>query len=79
MSTPFIKLIDSVLKEHKGDESKDQKLKKTFKKIVSEDTDVDKKVEKLFKAVQRHLKASGQQQPRKLVDSTLECGIIGDS
>jgi len=61
MSTPFIKLIDSFLKEHKGDESQDQKLKKTFKRIVSEDTDVDKKVEKLFKAVQRHLKASGQQ------------------
>jgi len=61
MSTPFIKLIDSFLKEHKGDEAQDQKLKKTFKKIVSEDTDVDKKVEKLFKAVQRHLKASGRQ------------------
>jgi hypothetical protein len=61
MSTPFTKLIDSVLKEHKGDETQDQKLKKTFKKIVSEDIDVDKKVEKLFKAVQKHLKASGQQ------------------
>ena len=61
MSTPFIKLIDSVLKEHKGDESQDQKLKTTFKKIVSEDIDTDKKVAKLFKAVQKHLKASGQQ------------------
>lgn len=61
MSTPFTKLVDSLLKEHKGDESQDQKLKKTFKKIVSEDCDIDKKVDKLFKAVQRHLKASGQQ------------------
>ena len=61
MSTPFIKLIDSVLKEHKDDETQDQKLKATFKKIVSENIDIDKKVAKLFKAVQKHLKASGQQ------------------
>lgn len=60
MASVFLKLIESVLNEHKGDEAMDQKLKKTFKKIIMKKTDDDKKVEELFKAVQRHLKASGQ-------------------
>ena len=60
MASVFLKLIESVLNEHKGDEAMDQKLKKTFKKIITKKTDDDKKVEELFKAVQRHLKASGQ-------------------
>ena len=60
MASKFLNLIESVLNEHKGDEAMDQKLKKTFKKIITKKTDDDKKVEELFKAVQRHLKASGQ-------------------
>lgn len=61
MASVFLTLIESVLNEHKGDEAMDQKLKKTFKKIITKKTDDDKKVEELFKAVQRHLKASGQE------------------
>jgi len=61
MSTPFIKFIDSVLKEHKDDEPQDKKLKETFKKILLESCDNDKKVKKLFTAVQKHLKAGVQQ------------------
>jgi hypothetical protein len=61
MASEFLNLIEYVLNEHKGDEAMDQKLKKTFKKIVTKKIDDDKKVEELFKAVQRHLKASGQQ------------------
>lgn len=61
MASVFLKLIESVLNEHKGDEAMDQKLKKTFKRIITKKTDDDKKVEELFKAVQRHLKASGQE------------------
>ena len=60
MASKFLNLIESVLNEHKGDEAMDQKLKKTFKRIITKKTDDDKKVEELFKAVQRHLKASGQ-------------------
>ncbi len=61
MASEFLTLIESVLNEHKGDEALDQKLKKTFKKIVTKKVDDDKKVEELFKAVQRHLKQSGMQ------------------
>jgi len=61
MASKFLNLIESVLTEHKGDEAMDQKLKKTFKKIITKKTDDDEKVEELFKAVQRHLKASGQE------------------
>lgn len=61
MDSRFLNLIESALLEHKGDEAQDQKLKNTFKKIITKKSDDDKKVEELFKAVQRHLKASGQQ------------------
>ncbi len=61
MASEFLTLIESVLNEHKEDEAMDQKLKKTFKKIVMKKVDDDKKVEELFAAVQRHLKQSGQQ------------------
>ena len=61
MASEFLTLIESVLNEHKEDEAMDQKLKKTFKKIVTKKIDDDKKVEELFTAVQRHLKQSGQQ------------------
>ena len=61
MASKFLHLIESVLTEHKGDEAMDQKLKKTFKKILQNKTDDDKKVEALFKAVQKHLKESGMQ------------------
>lgn len=59
MASKFLNLIESVLFEHKGDEAMDQKLKKTFKRIIMKKVDDDKKVEALFKAVQKHLKESG--------------------
>lgn len=61
MASKFLNLIESVLTEHKGDEAQDQKLKKTFKRIITKKINDDKKVEALFKAVQKHLKESGMQ------------------